>query len=197
MPYLPQAQQTEWQQSSEIDLKKTALLVIDILGGNEGTLPQLEDMANNAVRIVGAAREKGLPIIFSCDAHTPPHDRELVLWGAHGIAGTEASKPLDAFGLQASDIVIPKRRYDGFFQTDLDLTLRELGVDTLIAFGCDTNICVLQTLAGAYFNGYKTVVPADACGTFLIGTQEGGLDYFTRCYDSRVVETETVLGYLK
>ena len=79
---------------------------------------------------------------------------------------------------------------------DAVLTLRELGVDTLIAFGCDTNICVLQTLAGAYFRGYKTVVPADACGTFLIGTQEGGLEYFTRCYDSRVVSTQDVLGLL-
>ena len=78
----------------------------------------------------------------------------------------------------------------------LDLTLRELGVDTLIAFGCDTNICVLQTLAGAYFRGYKTVVPADACGTFLVGTQEQGLEYFTRCYDSRVVDTDSVIACL-
>ena len=89
-----------------------------------------------------------------------------------------------------------KRRYSGFFGTDLDLTLRELECDTLIAFGCDTNICVLQTLADAYFLGYKTVVPADACGTFLIGTQEGGLEYFSRCYDSRVVTTEHVLEQL-
>ena len=76
------------------------------------------------------------------------------------------------------------------------MTLRELGVDTIIAVGCDTNICVLQTLAGAYFNGYKTVVAADACATFLIGTQEAGLEYFSRCYDSRVVATDTVLEYL-
>ena len=116
--------------------------------------------------------------------------------GEHGICGSDAAQPLKTFDLQESDFIIPKRRYNGFFQTDLDLTLRELGVDTLIAFGCDTNICVLQTLAGAYFLGYKTVVPADACGTFLIGTQEQGLEYFSRCYDSRVVDTETVLGYL-
>lgn len=80
---------------------------------------------------------------------------------------------------------------------DLDLTLRELGVDTLIAVGCDTNICVLQTLAGAYFRGYKTIVPADATATFLVGTQEGGLEYFTRCYDSRVTTTESVLEKLQ
>ncbi len=83
---------------------------------------------------------RGCPSIFSDDAHRPPYDRELELWGAHGMAGTDAARPLASVDLQEGDIVIPKRRYDGFFQTNLDLTLRELGVDTLIAFGCDTNI---------------------------------------------------------
>ena len=196
MPYVPVAQNTPWQQSDTVDLSKTAVLVIDILGGQSGVVPGLEDMGRNAVEIVKAARAKGLPVIFTNDAHEPAFDKEIQLWGNHGIVGTDAAQPLAAFDLQPSDIIIPKRRYDGFFQTDLDLTLRELGVDTLIAFGCDTNICVLQTLAGAYFRGYKTVVPADACGTFLIGTQEGGLEYFTRCYDSRVVSTQDVLGLL-
>ncbi len=197
MTYLPQVQQTPWQQSSEINLSSTAVLVIDILGGSGGPTPGLEEMAENAVSIVKAARKAGLPVLFTNDAHIEGVDRELDLWGEHGICGTDAAQPLTEFDVQESDFIIPKRRYNGFFQTDLDLTLRELGVDTLIAFGCDTNICVLQTLAGAYFLGYKTIVPADACGTFLIGTQEAGLEYFTRCYDSRVVNTQTVLHILK
>lgn len=196
MPYLPEAQHTPWQQSEEVDLTRTAVLVIDVLGGSGGVVPGLEGMAENAVRIVKAARKAGVPVVFVNDAHIAGIDKEIELWGDHGIAGSDAARPLDAFEVKKGDFLIPKRRYDGFFQTDLDLTLRELDVDTLIAFGCDTNICVLQTLAGAYFRGYKTVVPADACGTFLVGTQEQGLEYFTRCYDSRVVDTETALGYL-
>ena len=194
--YLPEAQATSWQQSSDVDLNRTAVLVIDVLGGEGGVVPGLEGMAENAVKIVKAARAEGLPVIFANDAHIPGLDQELELWGEHGIKGTDSAQPLAAFDLQDSDIIVPKRRYDSFFGTDLGLTLRELGVDTLIAFGCDTNICVLQTLASAYYEGYKTIVPADACGTFLIGTQEAGLEYFSRCYDSRVVSTETVLGYL-
>lgn len=197
MTYLPQAQQTPWQQSNEINLSTTAVLVIDVLGGSGGPTPGLEEMAENAISIVKTARKAGLPVLFTNDAHIEGVDRELELWGEHGVRNTDAAQPLVEFDVQESDFIIPKRRYNGFFQTDLDLTLRELGVDTLIAFGCDTNICVLQTLAGAYFLGYKTIVPADACGTFLIGTQEAGLEYFTRCYDSRVVDTKTVLDALK
>lgn len=197
MTYLPQAQTTKWQQSDEIDLTKTAVLVIDILGGEGGIVPGLEKMAENAERICVAARQAGVPVIFSCDAHLPGVDRELELWGEHGIKDSEAAQPLACLKACEEDFIVPKRRYDGFFQTDLDLLLRELGVDTLIAIGADTNICVLQTLAGAYFRTYKSIVAADACATFLIGTQEAGLEYFTRCYDSRVVTTEKVLEYLR
>lgn len=197
MAYLPQAQQTPWQQSDGIDLARTAVLVVDVLGGSEGVVPGLEEMARNATDIVRAAREGGVPVVFACDAHLPAIDRELQLWGEHGMAGTEGSRPLDSFGVQEGDYLVPKRRYDAFFQTDLDLTLRELGVDTLVVCGCDTNICVLHTLAGAYYRGYRTVVAADACGTFLVGTQEAGLDYFVRCFDSRVVDTQRALGYLR
>lgn len=197
MAYLPVAQQTAWQQSDQIDLAKIAVLVVDVLGGEGGVVPGLEAMAENAAAIAKAARKAGVPVVFSCDAHVPGLDKELELWGEHGIAGTDAAQPLALLEAGEGDYIVPKRRYDGFFQTDLDLTLRELGVDTLIVCGADTNICVLQTLAGAYFRTYKTVVAADACGTFLIGTQESGLEYFSRCYDSRVVSTATVLGYLE
>lgn len=196
MAYLPVAQDTPWQKSDEIDLPRSAVLVVDVLGGSNEVLPVLADMVANSVAIVKAARAAGVPVIFADDAHVPGLDRELELWGDHGIAGTEDAKPAAAFEVGEGDYVIPKRRYDAFFQTDLDLTLRELGVDTLIVVGADTNICVLQTLAGAYFRAYKTIVAADATATFLIGTQEYGLEYFSRCYDSRVVDTARVLSYL-
>ena len=113
------------------------------------------------------------------------------LGGAHGRPRLRV-----AFEAGEGDYIIPKRRYDAFFGTDLDITLRELGRDTLVVVGFDTNICVLHTLAGAYFLGYRTIVPADATATLLIGTQEGGLEYFSRCYDTRVVTTDDVLAAL-
>lgn len=193
MAYMPVAQQTTWQTSNEIDLSSTAILVIDVLGGTDPIPEAFAEPIGACVSIVKAARAKGVPVIFSDDNHIPAYDREIELWGEHGIRGTQGGEPVASFDLQPSDIVIPKRRYDGFFQTDLDLTLRELGVDTLIAVGADANICVLQTLAGAYFRGYKTIVPADAVWTFLVGTYEGALEYYTRCYDTRVVESKTIL----
>lgn len=196
MAYKPVAQDTPWQNRDDVDLVRTAVLVIDVLGGNSGYPEGFETEARNCVRIVKAARAKGVPVVFCDDAHVPAYDKEIELWGEHGVVGTEGGKPLDEFEVAEGDVVIPKRRYDGFFGTDLDLTLRELGVDTLIAVGTDANICVLQTLAGAYFLGYRTIVPADAVWTFLIGTHEGALEYYSTCYDTRVVDAAKVLEYL-
>lgn len=177
-----------------------ALLVIDVLEGglvDAADNKAVSDFANACTRVVKLCRDAGIPVIFLDDAHIPGLDRELDLWGPHGIANTPEAQPAKCLGRAGTDIVIPKRRYSGFFQTDLDLTLRELGVTNVVAIGCDTNICVLQTLADAYFLGYGSTVVADATMTFLIGNQADGLEYFRRCYDSNVISSDEFEAWLK
>gem|GEM_PF-3890324 len=43
--------------------------------------------------------------------------------------------------------IVPKRRYSGFFQTDLDILLTELGVKTVVMTGLHTHMCVRHTSA--------------------------------------------------
>ena len=174
----------------ELEKNAAALLVIDAIEAvGEDSLydPDAATAAYRTAeaRAVAACHAAGVPVIFCNDAHVRGLDRELELWGEHGIAGESRIFPEVEVG--EGDIVIPKRRYSGFFQTDLDLTLRELGVTTVIAVGADTNICVLHTLADAYFNNYASVVVTDATMTFLCGTQEGALEHCEKCYGSQLV----------
>lgn len=174
----------------ELEKNAAALLVIDAIEAvGEDSLydPDAATAAYRTAvaRAVAACHAAGVPVIFCNDAHVRGLDRELELWREHGIAGESRIFPEVEVG--EGDIVIPKRRYSGFFQTDLDLTLRELGVTTVIAVGADTNICVLHTLADAYFNNYASVVVTDATMTFLCGTQEGALEHCEKCYGSQLV----------
>lgn len=185
-----------------IDPKTTAVLVIDILvTKGDDTLynpsPEEARVVGNAKLVVDAARAADMPVIFCDDAHIPGVDRELDLWGEHGIAGVAVPNPALAAGSGRKDFVIPKRRYSGFFQTDLDLTLRELGVSTVIAVGEDTNICVLHTLADAYYLGYASVVAEDATRTFLCGTQEGAVEHMRKCYGTLVASTADVVSAIQ
>ncbi|WP_417299507.1 cysteine hydrolase family protein [Ellagibacter isourolithinifaciens] len=184
---------------ANFDAKKTALLVIDELGDPTGTpleqtlLPAIE----NTARIAAAARHAGVPVIFTNDAHIPGLDRELLLWGDHGIAGTPEAQTSPLLDPKEGDFTIEKRRYSAFFQTGLRLLLDELGVDTLICTGMDTNICVRHTLADAYFNNYNLIVAGDATATFLVGNQEEGLEYFKTCYAACVLSTDDVVALLE
>jgi ureidoacrylate peracid hydrolase len=65
---------------------------------------------------------------------------------------------------QADDIVIYKHRYSGFYQTELDATLQQLGVKYLIITGCTTSVCVESTVRDAMFRDYVCVLLADCMG---------------------------------
>ena len=68
-----------------------------------------------------------------------------------------------------------KHRYSSFFQTDLDVTLKDMLVDQLVIFGVVTNICVRSTVHDAFFNGYAVVVPRDCCAATGPREQESTL----------------------
>jgi ureidoacrylate peracid hydrolase len=61
----------------------------------------------------------------------------------------------------SDDVVIYKHRFSGFFQTDLDATLKKLGVRHLVVTGCTTSVCVESTIRDAMFRDYTAVLLAD------------------------------------
>jgi len=148
-----------------------ALLVIDMLNDfvREGASLDCGPAAREIVpRIAGrirAARAEGVPVVYVCDSHRED-DPEFEMFPPHCVAGTEGAKVVDELRPAPSDIVVPKRRYSGFFGSDLDLYLRELGARDLILTGVCTNICVLYTAADARMLGYRVTVPRDSVATF-------------------------------
>jgi ureidoacrylate peracid hydrolase len=63
---------------------------------------------------------------------------------------------------QPGDIVVPKTRYSGFFNSTLDSTLRARGVRNLVFTGIATNVCVESTLRDAFHLEYFAVMLEDA-----------------------------------
>ncbi|CAI1510855.1 Peroxyureidoacrylate/ureidoacrylate amidohydrolase RutB [Serratia quinivorans] len=69
---------------------------------------------------------------------------------------------VDELQPQAGDIVLPKPRYSGFFNTQLDSLLRSYGIHHLVFTGIATNVCVESTLRDGFFLEYFGIVLADA-----------------------------------
>ena len=69
---------------------------------------------------------------------------------------------VDELRPQEGDIVLPKPRYSGFFNTPLDSLLRSRGIRHLVFTGIATNVCVESTLRDGFFLEYFGVVLEDA-----------------------------------
>ncbi len=148
-----------------------ALLVIDMLVDfmeERGTLYCGEE----ARRIIPFVREKleqarkeRWPVLFICDRHLPD-DREFHLFPRHCVAGEVGAEIIAELTPQPGERVIHKRRYSGFFGTDLDLHLGELGIEELYLVGVCTNICVLYTAADARMRGYPVHVFREGVASF-------------------------------
>lgn len=84
------------------------------------------------------------------------------------LAGTLLAKGtwdydiVDGLAPQPGDILIPKTRYSGFFNTNIDSVLRARGIRTLVFTGVATNVCVESSLRDAFHLEYFGVVLEDA-----------------------------------
>ncbi len=151
----------------------------------------------NIKSLVEVARELGAPIIYVNDSHIPGVDGEFRLWGEHAVAGSEGASVIDELKPSEKDFVVCKRRYSGFFETGLDLLLRELGVKTLILTGIHTHICVLHTAADAFFRGYNLAVVKDGVQAFSEEHHNWGLKYMSEVYGAKLMDTAEVLKLLR
>lgn len=193
---------TQSTQPISIAPERTAILVVDMLYDfcdpkGAMCLPGAEKLYPIQNNIIKAARTSGMMIGWIVDAHRPglKRDRELLKRAPHCFEGTSGINVMRQLDKENDDLIFIKRRYSAFFGTDLDLTLRDNLIDTLIVFGVVTNICVRSTVHDAFFNGYQVVVPKDACAATGPREQESSL-YDIATHFGVVTESKDILHHL-
>ncbi len=162
----------------EFEPKKSALLIIDMSKAfvGEGApleVPKAIDNVPRIKRLLDACRRKGIPVIHvSHEFRRDGRDRGYMydFWPIlrdgvleEGSEGTEIYPdiaPIDG------ESVITKHRYSAWFGTDLDIVVRNLGIDTLIICGTTTDRCTGLTAYEAFMRDIKVVFPKDANATF-------------------------------
>ena len=110
-------------------------------------------------------REEGHKIIYICDHHEID-DKEFDMFPPHCIGNTKGSEIIKELEPRENDKIIKKRRYSSFYGTDLDLYLREKGINEIYLVGVCTNICVLYTAADARNISYKVNIYKDGVASF-------------------------------
>ena len=159
---------------------KRALVVVDMIEDfvrETGALycgPSMRQITPVIQSELARSRAAGELVVYLTDNHLPA-DAEFTMFPPHAVVGTKGAEIVPEVAPAPGDIVIPKRRYSGFFGTDLDITLRERGVDMLRLVGDCTNICVLYTAADARNLGYAVEVVERGVTSFDEEAHRGAL----------------------
>jgi nicotinamidase-related amidase len=186
----------------EFEPNATALLIIDMqrdfvepggfgeMLGNDVSL--LRSTIEPCKRVLEAARRAGLTVIHTREGHRPdltdappsklkrggleigigdrgPMGRVLVR-GEHGHDIIPELYP------RPDEPVIDKPGKGSFYETDLDLILKNRGIETLIVCGVTTEVCVHTTVRQANDRGYECLVLSDCVGSYFPEFQRVGLE---------------------
>ncbi len=187
--------------NESLDPEKTALIIVDMLNDfvePEGALvvPAAASLVRPQAKVLRAAREAGMLVLFLADNHMPD-DPEFKIWPRHAVAGTWGAAVVDGLAPSGNEKVVPKRRYSGFFGTDLDLTLREHGIRDVVLMGVLTDICVMYTSADASARGYRVLVLSDCTASLDTSRHEWALEHMRQVHDARTVPARELLSVLR
>lgn len=141
---------------------KFAVLVIDMINDYLSPLGKLYCPSGHLIipavkTIIEQAHLSGWPVIYINTAIKEPTSPLACKWGLHALKGSWGAEVIPELRPGQNDLVVEKENYDGFFGTDLEKILKELGVDTVVAVGIHTHVCVLLTALGAFYRGYKVI----------------------------------------
>jgi nicotinamidase-related amidase len=202
-------------QNLTIDLSRTALIIIDMQNdfcASDGWLASIGVDIAAARRPIGplntltaALRPAQVPILWVNWGNRPDllnlSPALLHVYKPSGV-GIGLSDPLTSgarvlergsasaaivagLDVAPTDIHIAKMRMSGFWDTELDSVLRNLGVTTLLFGGVNADQCVLATLMDANFLGYDCILLEDGAATTSPGF----------CWDATLYNVRQCFGF--
>jgi nicotinamidase-related amidase len=131
---------------AKIEAKETALLVMDFT--KQTCTPERRkrcaDSVPKVVKFVAEARAKGALIIYSV-----------------AVPNSAPADILPELTPAAGEQVLPPLGPDKFINSDLEKTLKDKGIRTVIAMGTQAQTSVLHTGSTAALKGFKVIVPVD------------------------------------
>ena len=185
----------------ELDLQKTALVIIDMQRdflepggfgealGND--IAQLQPCIEPCRRVLAAARAAGVFVIHTREGHLPclsdaPPAKvnrgspELRI-GSDGpmgrilVRGEDGHDIIPELAPIAGEVVIDKPGKGAFFATPLDTILKNRGIDTLLVCGVTTEVCVHTTIREANDRGFRCAAISECCGSYFPEFHDVGL----------------------
>lgn len=174
-------------------------------------VPGAQTIIPNLSRLMACARQHGIPVVSTADAHAPD-DPEFAVWPPHCVIGTpgqqripatEWPEPLVVPSASGAfvppqhwpqQVILEKPAYDPAANPNLDAVLRALGPRHAVVFGVATEFCVRASALALRERGFPVDLVVDAIQAI---TAEGGRKATEEMAAAgvRLVTTDDVLAF--
>lgn len=188
----------------KVNKEDCALIIIDmqndfIAEGAPIECPGGREIVANIIKTKEWAIQNNIPVMYTQEVHRS----QMIDFGmelersepVHCVFGTPGVDIIDNLKPSENDLVIIKRRYSGFYLTDLDILMKGLNKNILIITGAATNVCVYATALDAQQRDMHAIVLSDC----VAGTSVELHDAFLKNIDyvlGDVVSSETLIKEL-
>jgi nicotinamidase-related amidase len=184
-----------------VELDRTALVIIDMqrdflepggfgetLGNNvallKAAVPPLQSLlaaARQAKMLIIHTREGHRPDLSDAPKHKVERGEPSLRIGQPGpmgrilVRGEPGHDIIAELYPEPGEPVIDKPGKGAFYQTDLELMLKNREIDTLLVCGVTTEVCVNTTVREANDRGFRCIVLSDCCASYFPAFHEAGL----------------------
>ncbi|MFP4000376.1 MAG: cysteine hydrolase family protein [Thermoplasmata archaeon] len=165
-------------------------MINDFVTGKMGS-ERIEAIVPTLRDFLEVAGEKDILKVFVQDRHRED-DPEITHWGPHAMEYDEASETIPELDGMANR-KLPKRFYDAFYKTDLELTLKQHQIDRVLLTGVTTDVCVQNTAAGAFYRDYDIKVVEDCTEAQTEKKKKSALEYMKEVFGAEIVTSEEVI----
>ncbi|NMC61327.1 MAG: cysteine hydrolase [Candidatus Methanofastidiosa archaeon] len=173
-------------------MEKYALLIVNMLNDfvyGKSKYEHAREIIEPIREISAFFRKQNFPVIYICDSHLKNFDKEIEILGEHAIDGTEGAKIINDIAPEEGDFIIKKRKYSGFYGTELDELMREMGIRNLVFTGLLTSLSIRHTAADAYYRSYKCIMLTNACCDIKKDLHLKSILYIRDYYGAKAVST--------
>ena len=140
--------------------------------------------------------ESGIDLLTRSHRILPKSREERIKKRPICIRGSWDAEIVDELKPSADDHVVIKRRDSVFQDTEFEVWLQSLGIDSLIFSGIDTSICVESSLRDAFNHGYDIIMISDATASNNNSHYNSTLDNI-RNYYGLVMNLDELASYFQ
>lgn len=175
---------------------RRALLLIDVINDffhpqGVNYYPVYDPVLANILKVLEMARQAGLMIVHVRENHPEqhPNDFEFEKLPQHCLSGSSAIEWAEGVEVLPGEFISEKRRYSAFFETGLNLLLKEAGVDQVVVVGVKSHVCIRATIQDAFGWGYRPILVQEATGSNHLHLHQASLEDIQR-YMGSVIQIE-------